>query len=100
MNKGLRKRETYDELIQEIDKDQINKYPDRRASQMENSNYLSQLSDGFDDMKLFHERMMKVKLKEFLLDEMVSETGGTKHLHSLARYNLSLIHISEPTRPY
>ena len=90
MNKGLRKRETYDELIQEIDKEQINKYPDRRASQMENSNYLSQLSGGFDDMKVFHERMMKEKQKEFLLDEMVSENGGTRHLHSLAKYKSSV----------
>ena len=67
MNKGLRKRETYDELIQEIDKDQINKYPDRRVSQIENSNYLSQLSGGFDEMKVFHDRMMKEKQKEFFI---------------------------------
>jgi hypothetical protein len=42
MLKGLRKRETYDELINELGNDPIKKYPDRRASQIENSNFMSQ----------------------------------------------------------
>ena len=35
MLKGLRKRETYEELISELEQDPIKKYPDRRASQIE-----------------------------------------------------------------
>ena len=37
MLKGLRKRETYEELINELGEDPIKEYPDRRASQIENS---------------------------------------------------------------
>jgi len=47
MLKGLRKRETYEELINELGDDPIKKYPDRRASQIENSNFMSQLASGF-----------------------------------------------------
>ena len=35
---GLRKRQTYDELINHLDVDPIKHYPDRRATQIENSN--------------------------------------------------------------
>jgi len=43
MMKGLRKRPSYDELINEVGKEFISKYPDRRAYEIENSNYMSQL---------------------------------------------------------
>jgi len=46
MLKGLRKRETYEELLNELEEDPIKRYPDRRASQIENSNYMSQLALG------------------------------------------------------
>ena len=49
MLKGLRKRETYDELINELEEDPIKKYPDRKASQIENSNFMSQLALGFQE---------------------------------------------------
>ena len=43
---GLRKRETYEELINDLNHDPAINYPDRKASELENSPYLSQLG-GF-----------------------------------------------------
>ena len=54
------------------------KYPDRTASQMENSNYLSQLRGGFEQMILQNENVMKQKQKEILLQE---EAGSAPHSH-------------------
>ena len=47
---GLKKRPTYDELVNSLDTDPIKHYPDRRATQMENSNYMSQLATGFQEV--------------------------------------------------
>ena len=69
---GLRKRPTYDELINEIGEDPIKRYPDRRASQIENSNYMSQLSSGFQGVIEQNEKVMKEKTKQLLLQEMAS----------------------------
>ena len=38
---GLKKRPTYDELVSSLDMDPIKHYPDRRATEFENSNYMS-----------------------------------------------------------
>ena len=40
---GLRKKESYDELINDLNHGLITNYPDRRASELENSSYMSQL---------------------------------------------------------
>ena len=40
---GLREKPSYDQLISEIDVDQLVGYPDRRAKQMIDSPYLSNL---------------------------------------------------------
>ena len=42
---GLHRRQTFDELIGEIDKPLFNSYPDRKAYNLRFSNWLSQL-DG------------------------------------------------------
>ena len=84
MLKGLRKRETYDELINELGDDPIKKYPDRRASQIENSNYMSQLASGFREVIEQNERLMKEKTKQLLLQDLAS-SGNDSHqklLHS------------------
>ena len=78
MLKGLRKRETYDELINELGDDPIKKYPDRRASQIENSNFMSQLALGFQEVIEQNNRAMKEKTKELLLQE-ISGSSSTSH---------------------
>jgi hypothetical protein len=61
---GLRKRETYDELINDLDHDLIKNYPDRRASEIESSSYMSQLRGGFEEMLLQNDNLMKERQKE------------------------------------
>ena len=80
MLKGLRKRETDEELINELGDDPIKKYPDRRASQIENSNYMSQLATGFREVLEQNDRIMKEKTKESLLQEMAS-SSNLSHRH-------------------
>ena len=66
---GLRKRETYEELLNDLNHDLITNYPDRRASELENSPYLSQLRGGFEEMIMHNDNLMKEKMKEMLLHE-------------------------------
>ena len=79
MKTGLRKRETYDELINELERDPIKHYPNRKASQIENSNYMSQLTGDFDEMMQQHERVAKEKIKENLLQQMAASSGTSVH---------------------
>ena len=72
---GLRKRETYEELINELGEDPIKKYPDRRASQIENSNFMSPLAAGFQEVQAQNGRIMKERTKQLLLQEMASSSG-------------------------
>ena len=51
-NIGLRKRQTYDEVINNLNHDPITNYPDRRATELEKSPYLSQLRAGLEEMIL------------------------------------------------
>jgi hypothetical protein len=64
---GLRKRETYDELIDTLDKDPIKKYPNRLALNLENSPYLSQLGKGHDEIVEQNEIVNRERTKEVLL---------------------------------
>ena len=75
---GLRKRETYDELINDLNHEPIGQFPDRTASQIENSNYLSQLRGGIEQMIIQSDNVMKEKQKELLLRE---EAGNAPHSH-------------------
>ena len=90
MLKGLRKRETYDELINELEEDPIKKYPDRRASQIENSNYMSQLASGFREVVEQNERLMKEKTKQLLLQDLAT-SSSLSHQHLIhSDHNSSL----------
>jgi hypothetical protein len=91
MLRGLRKRETYDELINELGDDPIKKYPDRRASQIENSNYMSQLALGFQEVIEQNDRVLKEKTKELLLQEAAGSSNVShKHLAAYSDHGSSL----------
>ena len=79
MKSGLRKRETYNELIHDLEQDPIKHYPNRQATQTENSNYMSQLEGGFHDMMQQNERVMKEKQKDLLLHQMAASGGASYH---------------------
>lgn len=78
MIKGLRKKPSYDELINEVDKDFITKYPDRRATNIENSNYMSQLRQGFQELIEQENKIVGENVKQLLLKEE-AESGGLSH---------------------
>ena len=69
---GLRKRETYAELINELGDDPIKKHPDRKASQIENSNYMSQLASGFQEVIAQNDRIMPVSYTHLTLPTIYS----------------------------
>ena len=99
MLKGLRKRETYEDLINELGEDPIKKYPDRRASDIENSNYLSQLALGFQEVAAQNDRILKEKTKELLIQDMASQAGVSHHtFKSLSSLGMSGL-LSGPARP-
>ena len=87
---GLKRRLTYDELLDKLDVDPIKKYPDRRATQIENSNYMSQLASGFQEVLEQHDRVMKEKTKALLLQDYAqSHHISHKELKSMSGGNTS-----------
>lgn len=87
---GLRKRPTYDELINHLDEDPIKNYPDRRATQMENSNYMSQLASGFQEVVIQNNRLMQEKTKSILLQDLGQASNISHHeMHVLSATNRS-----------
>ena len=65
---GLHRRPLYDELIGEINKPLITHYPDRKATQLRNSNWLQQLDgDDYESLKQMNHNIMKEHEKEILL---------------------------------
>jgi len=81
MLKVLRKRPSYDELINEIDQPFITAYPNRKASEIENSVYMSQLRAGFEEVIEQNNRVLKEKTKDIILQEAASSSSlSHKHL--------------------
>jgi len=87
---GLKRRLTYDELLDKLDVDPIKKYPDRQATVIENSHYMSQLASGFREVLEQHDRVMKEKTKALLLQDY-AQTHHISHkeLKSMSGGNAS-----------
>jgi hypothetical protein len=75
--KGLRRRESYDEVVSIIENDQAKiKYPNRVAVQILNSPYMKQLdTEALMDMQNQQDRMSKNKMKQLVMQELASQTG-------------------------
>ena len=75
--KGLRRRESYDEVVSIIENDQTKiKYPNRVAVQILNSPYMKQLdTEALMDMQNQQDRMSKNKMKQLVMQELASQTG-------------------------
>ena len=85
---GLRKKQTYDELINHLDMDPIKHYPDRRATQIENSNYMSQLAVGFQEMTNQNNRVLQERTKANILQELGHNSSiSHRELQSLSGTN-------------
>ena len=64
---GLHRHQTYDELVGEINRPLDIKYPDRKASQLRFSNWLSQLdSEGVKSLEQQQLNAMKEQHKQNL----------------------------------
>ena len=73
---GLHRRPQYDELIGMIDKPLITHYPNRKATQLRNSNWLQQLDgDSYDTLKQLNMNMIKEKEKDILLRHYAQAHG-------------------------
>ena len=92
---GLKVRPSYEELINILDKPLDLKYPDRKASQLRNSHWLSQLDgDSFRAMDELHHAMLKEQEKEAILKGYASS-----HNVSLASLRAHHMAPSEYTAP-
>ena len=84
---GLHRRPKYDELIGEINKPLITQYPDRKATQLRNSNWLQQLDgDDFTAIQQMNHNIMKEHEKDILLKHYAAAygvpLGEVKSMHS------------------
>ena len=78
---NLRRRPTYEELINYIEVGQPKiKYPDRTATLLRNSHYLSQFDGTLLDLDEQQKNIEKEKLKEFEIRKIATETKTTAGL--------------------
>ena len=85
---GLKVRPSYEELINILDKPIFKSYPDRKASQLRNSHWLSQLDgDSYRAMDELHHNMMKEHEKDNLIKSYASShnmsAASVRSLHSV-----------------
>ena len=93
---GLKVRPSYEELISILDKPLDLKHPDRKASQMRNSHWLSQLDgDSYRAMDELHHNMLKELEKEGILKSYASSHNVS--LASLRSHHLAPSEHSEPS---
>ena len=78
---NLRKKPTFDELINYIEIEQPKiKYPDRTATFLRNSHYLSQFDGGLLDIEEQQTKFSKEQLRETEIRNVVATTQGTASL--------------------
>jgi hypothetical protein len=76
---GLKKRESYDDLVRYIETDPNKiKYPDRRATQLEQSHYMKHLgAEDYNAMEEEQLRANKEQVKETIIRETASRGEGS-----------------------
>ena len=84
---GLTKRPTYDSLLGDIANQPMIRYPDRRATQLRNSPYLTQL-DGVNQAEIANQqaRMQNEQLKQAIIAGISQgqiQTGGQPSTQAL-----------------
>ena len=73
---GLHRRPLYNELIGMLDKPLITSYPDRKATNLRNSNWLQQLDgNDFEAIKQLNHNIMKDQEKQNLLRQYAMASG-------------------------
>ena len=88
---NLRRRSTYEELINYLEVGQPKiKYPDRTATFLRNSRYLSQFDGTLLDLEEQQKNIEKEKLKEFEIRKIASQTKTTASLLRTSRKSISI----------
>jgi hypothetical protein len=81
---GLRKRESYDDLVRYIEKDPNKiKYPNRTATFLEQSHYMKQL--GGEDYMAMEEQQLRASKEKVKEDVIRERAGGGEGTSSLLR---------------
>ena len=80
---GMRKRDTYDEIVQSLENDKLKLiYPDRAASFILNSQQVSNIKYGTGlDVDEMNEKLNKTKIIEHIVQQMSSNTN-THHTYN------------------
>ena len=74
---GLHRRPLYNELIGMLDKPLITQYPDRKATNLRNSNWLQQLDgNDYEAVKQLNHNIMRDQEKQILLKHYAQATGA------------------------
>ena len=88
---NLRRRPTYNELINYLEVEQpIIKYPDRTATFLRNSHYLSQFDGNLLDVEEQEKNIEKEKLKESEIRKIAAEKQTTAQLLRRPRKHISI----------
>ena len=89
--KTLRKKPTYNEMINYIEEDLPIKYPDRTATFLRNSPYLSQFDgDTLIDLEEQEKNIEKEKLKEAEIRKIANETQTTAQVLRATKNHISI----------
>ena len=91
LKQSLRKKPTYNELVNYIEEDIPIKYPDRTATFLRNSHYLSQFDgDTFIDLEEQEKNIEKEKFKEAEVKKIAAETQTTAQVVRATKKSISL----------
>ena len=81
MQNNLRKKPTFNELINYLQNERPKiRYPDRTATLLRNSHYLSQFDGNLFDLEEQQKNIAKAQLRETEIRNVVSNTQGTASL--------------------
>ena len=99
MRNSLRKKPTYDEVINYLQVNQPKiKYPDRTATLLRNSHYLSQFDGNLFDVEEQQKKFSKAQLRESEIRNVVSQTQTASLLRSEAAQEQNRETTKEATR--
>jgi hypothetical protein len=99
MQNTLRKKPTYDELINYLEvKQPTIKYPNRTATLLRNSHYLSQFDNNLFDVEEQQKKKSKAQLRESEIRNVVSQTQTASLLRSEAAQEQNRGTTKEATR--
>ena len=96
---GLRKKPTFNELINYLNDQPKIKYPDRSATLLRNSHYFSQFDGNLFDLDEQQKNIAKAQLRETEIRNLAQTQGTATLLRSDAAQEQNRRTTAEATRP-